>query len=124
MPKGKGNGKENDIEGYDLFQEKILNKSESDSDINAPSKPLEVQSLKFEDMTEEQKKEQEAIYRGLEDKYCVCNHSKDKHVDRNGKCHHSSTRFYQGKLQIFSCQCLGFKSKKAEREEIASGNVS
>jgi hypothetical protein len=106
----------NDIEGYDLFQEKILGSGNNEQD--APKKPLEVTSLEFDSMDEKQRKEQEAVFKALEHRYCICNHKDEKHTDNTGSCNHNATRFNNGKIETFKCQCPVFKSKKQQREEI------
>lgn len=109
-----------DDKEYELFKEHMA-KSAGELE-EAPAQPLEIQSVQFESMTDEQRKETEAVYKALEDVYCVCNHRKEKHHVDSGFCKHEATRFWAGKIQVMKCECSMFKSKKQQRQEIEAGN--
>ena len=102
---------------YDEVFEEHLAKKKQQRDMKKMV-PMEVHSVpqKKIDEDEEQKKEQETVYRSLAPLYCICNHRKREHVMGVANCQHQGTRMFKGSLQTFECECKEFVSIKDQAE--------
>lgn len=73
---------------------------------------------KGDPVTEEEKKEQEKIFRALSKVYCICNHKKDKHQNGEYECRFEASEVSTEKgVQIFRCECKLFQSIESTGSE-------
>lgn len=80
---------------------------------NNKKTPLQVKSIPDDEID---KKEMETIYRELSKKYCICKHKKEKHYKEEYQCEYKATRFFDGHMEEFVCQCSLYESLESAAE--------
>lgn len=80
-------------------------------------RPLEPKIKNREDMTKEEKDEQEQVFRYLAPFYCLCQHRIEAHKDKVGKCSRRVSRMVNGSIQDLECSCLHFTSIQEQAEQ-------